>query len=82
MNKEEIIKLYIEDLNTKVPKSSARDNRISMLELELSTPSEREEIKRPNIKDYKSGEWGECIHDLNSYIDYLLSTPSERREGS
>jgi len=35
MKKEEIIEIYINDLETKVQQSEARDNRISMLKSEL-----------------------------------------------
>lgn len=38
MNKKEIIKLYLADLNNIVKQSPARDNRITMLEKELDTP--------------------------------------------
>jgi hypothetical protein len=35
MTKNEIINLYISDLNSQVSKSEARDNRISMLQSQL-----------------------------------------------
>ena len=35
MNKKEILELYIQDLESKVPESDARNNRIEMLRNEL-----------------------------------------------
>ena len=59
MTKNEIIKLYIGDLKSKVTETDARNNRIKMLESELET------TKPVNVglADI-SGSFCECIEPL------------------
>lgn len=68
MTKNEIINLYIADLNSQVTKSDARDNRISMLQSELET-IETVDVVLADV----SGSWLDThILDEDSKIDGVI----------
>tara|TARA_R110000851_G_scaffold307591_1_gene466216 strand:+ start:92 stop:334 length:243 start_codon:yes stop_codon:yes gene_type:complete len=80
MTKEKIIELYINDLESKVSASPARDSRIQMLKEELtealniaSVDSQRELLPLCDRPDYKQG-WADCL-DVND-----LDTAGNKRQ--
>ena len=62
--KEEIIKLYLSDLNNIVKQSPARDNRVAMLELELLEQESKENFKPITWMEHSINE--QCKAHINS----------------
>ena len=78
MTTQEIIKLYLADLNNIVPQSPARDNRIAMLESELAALESQPEVSdnRWNFtKEFEnSEEYKRLITELKIERDRVIIT--------
>jgi len=75
MNKKEILELYIQDLESKVPESDARNNRIEMLRNELK------QVKNNDLLPVVNNNLGSDSSDGVTVCGHLFSILAKNNWG-